>query len=189
MLHIWIGVDHILFLLALALPIVLVKTEKTWQPAPALGASLYALVKIVTVFTIAHSITLLLATLLLPAGAIAAEPQAAPVATETGEAVDVVTDIESARLAEQVKAEFLHAWNGYRQYAWGHDALKPLSKAPRDWYGQSLLMTPVDALDTMILMGLDKPAHILTSDSTSRRIVNLTAIAAVDAQIRAARER
>ena len=40
-----------------------------------------------------------------------------------------------------------------------------------------------------ILMGLDKPAHILTSDSTSRRIVNLTAIAAVDAQIRAARER
>ena len=38
-----------------------------------------------------------------------------------------------------------------------------------------------------ILMGLDKPAHILTSDSTSRRIVNLTAIAAVDAQIRTAR--
>jgi hypothetical protein len=63
MLHIWIGVDHILFLLALALPIVLVKTGKTWQPAPALGASLYALVKIVTVFTIAHSITLLLASL------------------------------------------------------------------------------------------------------------------------------
>jgi len=40
-----------------------------------------------------------------------------------------------------------------------------------------------------ILMGLDKPAHILTPDSTSRRVVNLTAIAAVDAQIRASRER
>ncbi|MGQ4582845.1 phosphate acyltransferase [Lysobacter sp. F60174L2] len=38
-----------------------------------------------------------------------------------------------------------------------------------------------------ILMGLDKPAHILTPDCTSRRIVNLTAIAAVDAQIRTAR--
>ncbi|KGM53875.1 malic enzyme [Lysobacter arseniciresistens ZS79] len=38
-----------------------------------------------------------------------------------------------------------------------------------------------------ILMGLDKPAHILTNDSTSRRVVNLTAIAAVDAQIRAGR--
>ncbi|MBB1061261.1 NADP-dependent malic enzyme [Marilutibacter spongiae] len=38
-----------------------------------------------------------------------------------------------------------------------------------------------------ILMGLDKPAHILTPNSTSRRVVNMTAIAAVDAQIRAAR--
>ncbi len=38
-----------------------------------------------------------------------------------------------------------------------------------------------------ILMGLDKPAHILSPDCTSRRIVNLTAIAAVDAQIRTAR--
>jgi len=27
--------------------------------------------------------------------------------------------------AERVKAEFLHAWNAYKQYAWGHDALKP----------------------------------------------------------------
>ncbi len=38
-----------------------------------------------------------------------------------------------------------------------------------------------------ILMGLDKPAHILSPDCTSRRVVNLTAIAAVDAQIRASR--
>jgi malate dehydrogenase (oxaloacetate-decarboxylating)(NADP+) len=40
-----------------------------------------------------------------------------------------------------------------------------------------------------ILMGLDKPAHILTPASTPRRVVNMTAIAAVDAQIRAARAR
>ena len=39
-----------------------------------------------------------------------------------------------------------------------------------------------------ILMGLDKPAHILTPASTPRRVVNMTAIAAVDAQIRSARE-
>jgi malate dehydrogenase (oxaloacetate-decarboxylating)(NADP+) len=37
-----------------------------------------------------------------------------------------------------------------------------------------------------ILMGLDQPAHILTPASTVRRVVNMTAIAAVDAQIRAA---
>jgi hypothetical protein len=61
-------------------------------------------------------------------------------------------------MAERVKAEFLHAWNGYKQYAWGHDALLPLSRGAHDWYGQSLLMTPVDALDTMLLMGLDAQA-------------------------------
>ena len=60
--------------------------------------------------------------------------------------------------AAQVKAEFLHAWNGYKKYAWGHDDLKPLTRTYKDWYAQSLLMTPVDALDTMILMGLKDEA-------------------------------
>ena len=59
------------------------------------------------------------------------------------------------QLAAEVKAEFLHAWNGYKKYAWGHDDLKPLSKTYHDWYPQPLLMTAVDALDTMILMELD----------------------------------
>lgn len=62
------------------------------------------------------------------------------------------------RLAAEVKAEFLHAWNGYKKYAWGHDDLKPLSKTYHDWYPQPLLMTAVDSLDTMILMGLDEEA-------------------------------
>jgi len=34
-------------------------------------------------------------------------------------------------------------------------------------------------------MGISKPVHILTSSATARRVVNMTAIAAVDAQIRA----
>ena len=63
------------------------------------------------------------------------------------------------QLAEQVKAEFLHAWRGYEKYAWGHDDLKPLSKTFHDWYAQPLLMTPVDSLDTMLLMGLDREAR------------------------------
>ncbi|MBE1159275.1 NADP-dependent malic enzyme [Dyella acidiphila] len=37
-----------------------------------------------------------------------------------------------------------------------------------------------------ILMGVNRPAHILTPSSTVRRVVNMTAIAVVDAQIRAA---
>jgi len=65
---------------------------------------------------------------------------------------------DPAVTAARVKAEFLHAWDGYVQYAWGHDELKPLSKTPRDWYGQSLLMTPVDALDTLVIMGLKDQA-------------------------------
>ncbi|MBD3854894.1 MAG: glycoside hydrolase family 47 protein, partial [Acidobacteria bacterium] len=67
-------------------------------------------------------------------------------------------EIDREQLAQQVKAEFLHAWNGYRQYAWGHDALLPLSNGFRDWHDQSLLMTPLDAFDTMMLMGLDEEA-------------------------------
>jgi len=62
------------------------------------------------------------------------------------------------KLAAEVKTEFLHAWNGYKKHAWGHDDLKPLSKTHHDWYAQPLLMTPVDALDTMILMGLKREA-------------------------------
>jgi ER degradation enhancer, mannosidase alpha-like 2 len=64
-------------------------------------------------------------------------------------------EVQARRLAANVKAEFLHGWRNYERYAWGHDALRPLSKTPHDWYGQSLLMTPVDALDTLVLMHLD----------------------------------
>ena len=66
--------------------------------------------------------------------------------------------IDSPAMAARVKTEFLHAWSNYRRYAWGHDELRPLSRTPHDWYGQSLLMTPVDALDTLVLMGLKKEA-------------------------------
>lgn len=69
-----------------------------------------------------------------------------------------VSAAESARLAAEVKVEFLHAWQGYKRHAWGHDDLAPLSRKPRDWYAKSLLMTPVDALDTLILMGFDDEA-------------------------------
>ena len=66
--------------------------------------------------------------------------------------------VRTKQLANEVRAEFLHAWNGYKRFAWGHDDLKPLSKGHHDWYEEPLLMTPVDALDTMILMGLEDEA-------------------------------
>ena len=74
------------------------------------------------------------------------------------------------QLAAEVKTEFLHAWNGYKKYAWGNDDLKPLSKSFHNWYPQPLLMTPVDALDTMYLMGLkgeaDKTRKYITDNLT-----------------------
>lgn len=60
--------------------------------------------------------------------------------------------------AARVKAEFLHAWNGYKKHCWGRDDLKPITKTCRDWYGTTLLMTPVDSLDTMYLMGFKTEA-------------------------------
>lgn len=68
------------------------------------------------------------------------------------------TDADKSEVAGRVRQEFLHCWNAYKKYAWGHDELTPLSKGYHDWYGVSLDMTPVDALDTMVLMGLDDQA-------------------------------
>ena len=62
--HIWIGFDHILFLLALLLPSVLVvRRHGQWESAPGLRGAAGDVVKVVTAFTLAHSITLSLAAL------------------------------------------------------------------------------------------------------------------------------
>ena len=55
-------------------------------------------------------------------------------------------------------------------------------------YNITRVMTDGVALGP-ILMGLDQPAHILTTASTPRRVINMTAIAAVDAQLRKERAR
>ena len=66
--------------------------------------------------------------------------------------------IDRADMARKIRAEMLYAWNGYETYAWGHDELRPVSGTARDWHGAPLLMTPVDALDTLLLMGLSEEA-------------------------------
>ncbi|WP_373888774.1 HupE/UreJ family protein [Massilia sp. ZL223] len=63
--HIWIGYDHILFLLSLLLPAVLLRHEGQWRAAPAFRTAAVDVVRIVTAFTLAHSLTLSLATLQL----------------------------------------------------------------------------------------------------------------------------
>jgi Glycosyl hydrolase family 47 len=77
---------------------------------------------------------------------------AAPGPTRTPGALD------RAALTSQVREELLRAWQGYEKYAWGHDELEPVTRSFHDWHRDSLLMTPVDALDTLLLVGLKDEA-------------------------------
>src|SRR5437762_7694120 len=67
-------------------------------------------------------------------------------------------NVDKKGMTERVKAEFKHAWDGYKQYCWGHDDLKPISKTCRDWYGTPILMTSVDSLDSLYLLGFKDEA-------------------------------
>ena len=59
--HIWTGYDHILFLLTLLIPAVVVYRDRHWKPRASLHDSLLDVLKVVTAFTLAHSLTLTLA--------------------------------------------------------------------------------------------------------------------------------
>jgi hypothetical protein len=61
--HIWVGIDHVLFLLALLLTAVVRRTQSDWVPAENFRTALLYVVKIVTLFTLAHTVTLSAATL------------------------------------------------------------------------------------------------------------------------------
>lgn len=61
--HIWIGFDHLLFLLSLLLPAVLIRVDGGWTGAARFRDALWEVVKVVSAFTLAHSITLTLAAL------------------------------------------------------------------------------------------------------------------------------
>lgn len=60
--------------------------------------------------------------------------------------------LEHTEHQKAVVTAFKHAWKGYKNYAWGFDELKPLSKGYNTWF--DLGLTLVDSLDTMWLMGL-----------------------------------
>ena len=72
--------------------------------------------------------------------------------------VQGVPQDRTEQLASRVKSEFLHAWQGYKKYAWKHDAYKPLSKTAEDWYGTPFYLTAVEALDALMVMRLDEEA-------------------------------
>ena len=59
--HIWLGIDHILFLIALILPAAMIRRERRWEPVTEFRSALFYVIKIVTLFTVAHTLTLSLA--------------------------------------------------------------------------------------------------------------------------------
>ncbi|MBU1441720.1 MAG: HupE/UreJ family protein [Gammaproteobacteria bacterium] len=59
--HILIGYDHVLFLICLLLPAVLRRREGRWEPVAGWRDAVWPMVGMVTMFTLAHSITLALA--------------------------------------------------------------------------------------------------------------------------------
>jgi len=61
--HIWTGFDHILFLLALLLPAVLRFEQNRWEAVTDFRQAFVNVFKVVTAFTVAHSLTLSLAAL------------------------------------------------------------------------------------------------------------------------------
>jgi len=60
----------------------------------------------------------------------------------------------SQQRAAEVRAEFQHAWQGYKKHAWGFDELHPVSgRGSNSQYHMSLTM--IDALDTLVLLGFE----------------------------------
>ncbi|MFC5722947.1 glycoside hydrolase family 47 protein [Streptomyces gamaensis] len=72
--------------------------------------------------------------------------------------------------AERIRAEFLHAWRGYKAHAWGHDELLPLSRGHREFFASRhpVGLSIVEALDTHYVMGLDDELARSVSWITSR---------------------
>src|SRR5437588_3547564 len=60
--------------------------------------------------------------------------------------------------AAQIRNEFLHAWNGYKQVAWGHDEVHPVSGTYGEFFvdGHPIGLSIIEALDTLYVMELDQ---------------------------------
>ncbi|MCF3101303.1 glycoside hydrolase family 47 protein [Streptomyces roseoverticillatus] len=59
--------------------------------------------------------------------------------------------------AQEIRAEFGHAWEGYKRFAWGHDEVLPVSGRHREFFAKDhpVGLSIVEAVDTLYLMELD----------------------------------
>ncbi|XP_034402867.1 endoplasmic reticulum mannosyl-oligosaccharide 1,2-alpha-mannosidase isoform X1 [Cyclopterus lumpus] len=80
------------------------------------------------------------------------EAAAPPAPADPADTVPPEVSIGPVDRLEAVCDAFRHAWKGYKDYAWGHDELKPISRSFGEWFGLGL--TLIDSLDTMWILGL-----------------------------------
>ena len=86
-------------------------------------------------------ISFLVGSLLIPAFVFAQTPDPAP---------------NDSTLAADIRQQTRRSWQAYRQYAWKHDELKPLTRTFHDWYKNPLSIAPIDGYPTLKLMGFDE---------------------------------
>ncbi|WP_354638873.1 glycoside hydrolase family 47 protein [Kitasatospora camelliae] len=69
---------------------------------------------------------------------------------------------DAATVAREVRAEFLHSWEGYKRAAWGYDEVRPVSGGHNDFFapGHTFGLSIVEALDTLWLMELDEEVRL-----------------------------
>lgn len=79
--------------------------------------------------------------------------------TACGTSEDIKRETQESPLAKEVIGETIRSWHAYKQYAWGHDVLAPLTKTAKDWYEKPLYISPIDAYSTLYVMGLDNEAN------------------------------
>jgi mannosyl-oligosaccharide alpha-1,2-mannosidase len=93
----------------------------------------------------------------LPADALQAAEHAAEEGGESAsDLADAYAELKTpAQRLAAIRQEVEHAWNGYESYAFGHDEIRPVSNITNDSWG-GFGATLIDALDTLILLGLDE---------------------------------
>jgi ER degradation enhancer, mannosidase alpha-like 2 len=74
-------------------------------------------------------------------------------------AAALIATTSCASLPDQIRDETRRSWIAYERHAAGFDELRPLSKTGRNWYAEPLLITPIDALGTLHIMGLRAEAE------------------------------
>jgi mannosyl-oligosaccharide alpha-1,2-mannosidase len=93
------------------------------------------------------------------AAATAGAALARPAAAFAAPASDLPGDRTAAR---EIRDEFVHSWEGYKQAAWGYDEVRPVSGTRNDFFadGHSFGLSIVEALDTLWLMELDDDVRL-----------------------------